>query len=534
MNRLVPALLCCFLAVSATLSGQTIQTLKAEDAEGLPQSGFIENKGQIVDTEGKLRPDVLYKAVLPHSDVYFRRGGVSYVQNSIEGEQIVQYRTDLDFEGANTGVVVSGEGAESARYNFYTGDNIIQDAKSFNKIVYSNVYDNIDLVFYLKETRPGYRQMKYDFIARPGANPDRIKMTYKGAERVSLQDGRVVAQTSIGSLADETPVSFSGAGNVNVVPTAYRLDGNTISFELGVYDAGKPLVIDPLTRQFSINFGGSLLDRSEAVTRDAAGNIYAAGVTRSSNFPATTGAVSSSFSGQTDAIVFSTDNAGALRWATFIGGTLADQANGVVADGNGNINVVGYTVSANFPVTSGAFQSANGGSGDGFYLQLNSTGQLNWASYFGGDKNDQLADVEVDANNNLVIAARVFSAGLATSGADQPNITNTQREAFILKTDNNGQPIWGTYFGGENIDQANAAALDNSGNIYVTGQTRSSNGIATSGAFQTALGGVSQDGFLVKYDANGVKQWSTYFGGTGSEVGNDVATNSAGAFSSSA
>ena len=85
---------------------------------------------------------------------------------------------------------------------------------------------------------------------------------------------------------------------------------------------------------------------------------------------------------------------------------------------------------------------------------------------------------------------------------------------------------WATYYGGTNYDQAYSTAVDGLGNIYITGYTQSTSSIA-SGGFQNTFGGAN-DAFLTKFDANGSRLWATYFGGTGSDIGQAVTVDGAG------
>ena len=102
------------------------------------------------------------------------------------------------------------------------------------------------------------------------------------------------------------------------------------------------------------------------------------------------------------------------------------------------------------------------------------------------------------------------------------------RDAFLVKFNSSGVRQWGTYYGGTGDDKGRSCATDASGNIYLSGYTRSTSGIATTGAHQTTYGGATDDAFLVKFNSSGVRQWGTYYGGTSDDNGYSCATDASG------
>ncbi len=109
---------------------------------------------------------------------------------------------------------------------------------------------------------------------------------------------------------------------------------------------------------------------------------------------------------------------------------------------------------------------------------------------------------------------------IATVGSHQA-IQGGNRDAFIAKFDANGIRQWATYYGGNNEDFGINVITDVSENILIIGHTMSSNAIATSGSHQTIYGG-NRDAFIVKFNANGIRQLATYYGGIGDDWGNGI------------
>jgi hypothetical protein len=104
---------------------------------------------------------------------------------------------------------------------------------------------------------------------------------------------------------------------------------------------------------------------------DGSGNAYVTGVTFSSNFPTTTGALQTSSGGGADAFVSKLNATGtALLYSTFLGGSSTDQGTGIAVDGSGNAYVTGFTLSSNFPTTTGALQTSSGGGEDAFVAKV--------------------------------------------------------------------------------------------------------------------------------------------------------------------
>ena len=107
-------------------------------------------------------------------------------------------------------------------------------------------------------------------------------------------------------------------------------------------------------------------------------------------------------------------------WATFYGGSDDDYGSGVIADAVGNVIITGYTQSSNFPVTPGAFQTINNGfslsagwGGDAFIVKLNSSGNRVWATYYGGNRNEEATSVTSDGAGDIIFTAEFGSSSLS-------------------------------------------------------------------------------------------------------------------------
>ncbi|MBK6410189.1 MAG: SBBP repeat-containing protein [Flavobacteriales bacterium] len=139
-----------------------------------------------------------------------------------------------------------------------------------------------------------------------------------------------------------------------------------------------------------------------------------------------------------------------------------------------------------------------------------------WATYYGSGNDDAAYSTAVDGSGNVYLAGQTKSSGSIASGGHQ-NTIGGNYDAFLVKFDASGVRLWATYYGGGLEDGGYSCAVDGSGNVYLAGYTKSTTAIA-SGGHQGTLGG-DQDAFLVKFNASGVRQWGTYYGGTAYEFG---------------
>ncbi len=255
---------------------------------------------------------------------------------------------------------------------------------------------------------------------------------------------------------------------------------------------------------------GSANDEVLALAVDAAGNAYAGGVTGSDDFPVTGGALQEQFGdGVEDAFLakISADGA-ALVWATYLGGSGPDAVRGVAVDAEGNVFAAGYTASADFPVTEGAFQTAHAGGGasqDAFVAKLNSAGSgLAYSTFIGGAHADQAAAIAVAADGSAYVAGFTESFDFPTTPANCLTGYAGGRDAFVLKLDAAGASLGYSHFlGGRSSDAAEGIALGAGGAAVVTGTTGSANFTTTWDAMRSAYGeghrGMT-DAFLARID----------------------------------
>jgi hypothetical protein len=280
---------------------------------------------------------------------------------------------------------------------------------------------------------------------------------------------------------------------------------------------------------YSTYLGGSNIDSGQAIAVDASGNAYLAGLTRSLDFPVTPGAFQTVAGGGTDGFVAKLNPAGtALVYSTYLAGNGSDAPTGIALDPGGGAYLAGSTLSADFPTTPGAFQTAFAGLGDAFATKLNATGSaLIYSTYLGGGSPDGAGGVAVDSSGQASLMGATQSADFPTSSPIQASLQGTQ-DAFVARLTATGSALgYSTYLGGGGIENGEGIALDAGGSAYLTGATTSAD-FPTANALQGALAG-PVDAYVTKVNPAGTAlAYSSFLGGGGVDQGLGTAVDAAG------
>jgi hypothetical protein len=428
-------------------------------------------------------------------------------------------QVSVRFAGANPNVVIGGLEPLAGKVNFFLGDSAWKtDVPSYSKIVYRGLYQGVDLTYGMTG-----RQVKSEFLVEAGANPGLIRLEYSEPVAVDAK-GNLIS----GDFAEAAPEIYQqiGAARVKIVGRYRILDSYTAGFEIGSYDATKPLVIDPII-SYCTYLGGSSISAITGVAVDASSNLYVTGWTEALNFPIA-GAVQAANQGGVDVIVAKLNSTGtALIYATYIGGKSDDKGAAIAIDSLGQAYVAGSTSSSNFPLVL-SNRSAIGGSTTAFALKLNAAGNtLLYSGYLGGTTYEVATAIAVDASSNAYIAGDTQSSNYPKQNPTQSAIGGGT-DAFITKLNSAGAITFSTFLGGAGNEHAGGIAVDSAGNIFVAGGTSSTNFPVVSPLYG-AIGG-AQDAFVTKIASAGTIAFSTYLGGSGGfpEQANAIALDSAG------
>ena len=339
-------------------------------------------------------------------------------------------------------------------------------------------------------------------------------------------------------------------GEKQEIDGGYVLKGHEVRFRIAAYDHRRPLVIDPVLA-YATYLGGGTQDGGNAIAVDAAGNAYVTGVTDSSDFPISSGAYQSTFTGGafTSSVTFvtkldPTKSGNASRiYSTYLGGSGGDGGFGIAVDLAGNAYVAGLTNSSNFPLSVSPaplpFESANMGGGDGFLTKLNATGSdLLYSTYFGGTAADYPFAIAVDGAGAAYVTGYTYSGNFPVSASAYQSTTATVfNTGFVAKFDpaqsGSASRIYATYLGGSDPSAGFGIAVDAGGHAYVTGYTAASDFPVkpNPGAFQTAgpSSGYYPDAFVTKLNTAGTDlEYSTYLGGSYDDIGRGIAVDGAG------
>ncbi len=452
--------------------------------------------------------------------------------------------------GANPGPRMTGAEELPGISNYFIGSDPEKwrtNVPRYAQVRYQDVYPGVDLIYYGNQ-----RQLEYDFIVAPGADPEPIQLEIQGADQLEIDaTGDLVLHFASGQVRLRKPLIYQnrggqnrggqktsgqeGAGIRQEIAGGYVLLGShQVGFEIEAYDPTQPLIIDPVL-VYSTFLGGDFEDFGKDIAVDAAGNAYVTGETGSTNFP-TASSFQASFGGggfPGDAFVTKLNATGdGIVYSTYLGGSGLDLGEGIAVDTNGNAYVTGNTLSADFP-TASAFRNSNSGGSDAFVTKLNPAGNgILYSTYLGGSNDDFGEDIAVDASGNAYVTGNTnsnnFIALAAFADVVQNGYAGGASDAFVTKFAPTGSAIvYSTYLGGGIDDEGKGIAVDADGNVYVTGVTNSLD-FPTNVPFQPATGGF-HDAFISKLNpvGNGLL-YSTYLGGSGEDSGDGIALDSSG------
>jgi len=436
-----------------------------------------------------------------------------------------RWSLSMKVAGASPRAQVSGFNQLTGKSHYLVGNDRarwLSNVPAYQRVVYSDVYTGIDLVYY-----GGQEALEYDFIVSPGGDPTVIRLAFEGASDKTIDArGDLAVGMPDGGVRFRKPYAYQTIeGHRREVRADYALDPITgeIGFDLASYDRSKTLVIDPVL-VYSTYFGGSGTDFGLGVATDSAGNTYLTGRAGSPDFP-TQNAIQPAPAGHDDAFVAKLDPAGNLIYSTYFGGSAFDQGHAVAVDASGNVHIAGATVSLDFP-TVNAFQTANAstaGNTDVFVTALNPSGtSILFSTYLGGSLSDNPGGIAVDSAG-IHITGLTASTNFPVLNAYQPT-KSSNVDAFVTKLNTSASAlVYSTYLGGTGRDEAKSIALDPSGNAYIAGQTQSSN-FPRVNAFQSVFGG-QEDGFVTKLGPLGTVIYSTYLGGNDQDEARGIAVD---------
>ena len=433
--------------------------------------------------------------------------------------------------GANENAPIAADNELPGHSNYFIGNDRSQwhaGVKQYARVSYNQVYPGVNLAFHGQQ-----KQLEFDFIVAPGADPKTIRFDVSGAKKISTDStGNLVLASTAGDVVLHKPVTYQRNENVQqAVDSRFVVAKNTVSFEVGSYDRSRELVIDPAVT-YATYLGGNAKDDGSAITVNSAGNAYVTGQTKSTNFPSKN-ALQATNAGGFDVFVSELSPDGSsLVFSTYIGGSGDDSGNAIALDASENIFIAGGTGSTNFP-THGAFQGTSGGVIDGFVLELNPGGSaLTYSTLLGGGGTDVISGLALDSSGNAYVVGSTDSTNFPTHNPIQASIVGAS-SGFVTKVNASGNALdYSTYLGGGTGDFAVAVAVDGSGQAYVTGGTKNKtfpvkNALqATCGSDGNCNGGL-YDIFITLFNAAGNDfVYSTFLGGEGNDEGFAIAVDS--------
>jgi uncharacterized protein (TIGR03437 family) len=538
-----------------------------------PQSEFLRLPLSFESNHGQTDPAVKFLSRGDGYALFLTPDSAVFKLRSVPGTSSPEV-VRMKLAGANSRAKISGAQTLPGAVNYFIGNDPNKwttSVSTFGRVTYRQIYPGIDLVYYGTQ-----RQLEYDFIVAPGADPKQINLEFAGAKPTLGPQGNLALTLDGSPLTFRKPVIYQTiAGKKQMIAGHYKLAGDRVQFVLGKYDHNRALVIDPVL-DYLTYLGGSNADlvgnttyspagnTTQGMVVDQTGNVYVTGSTESTDFPVQSPIQAANTSNGYTGFVSKLNAAGSqLIYSTYIGGSVLGDATttrpyAIAVDSSGNAYVTGFTNSPKFPVTAGAYQTVCGtlfnnesncpGAQSAFLTKLSSSGSLVYSTFL-GHSNEGAVAVAVDSQGQAYVAGdsgdQCVSSGPVNCFPTTPNAVlpgstfNTtlnpgnfnQGSAFIAVFDATGANLLysslyggnGSSAGNEHPTFASGVAVDSSGHFYLAGTTASNQLPVTAGAFQTTYYGnpkpgfgTSSRGFVAKFNpvSSGASlAYATYVGG---------------------
>ena len=469
----------------------------------------------------------------------------------------------LHLVGANSGSRITGINPLQGKVNYFIGNDPKKwrtDVRTYARVRYAQVYPGVDLVFYGNQ-----RQLEYDFVVAPGADPKSIRFNLQGAQKLHMDSkGDLILSIPDGEVTLQKPRVYQVVnGERREIAGSYILTkDHQVGFSVAAYDRREPLILDPVLN-YSTYLGGTGTEQGLGIAVDATGDAFIAGITFSTDFPTTAnaqnqGPLASNAKGA--AFVTEMNPTGTVQiYSTYLAGSTGESARAIALDPSGKIYITGQTTSIDFPTTSNALkQSPNPTNtfGTSFIAKIDPTlsgaASLVYSSYLGGNGGDFGLGIAADANGNAYVTG--FTGASPGAGPANFPVLNAFQATPNDATDGNGfltridttksgtnSLIYSTYLGGTGINAVNVGfadsglgvAADTSNNAYIVGATASNDFPTTAAnAFQpnaplAITNGKSSTVFISRIDTtksgSASLVYSSYLGGEVSDFGKAIA-----------
>ncbi len=454
----------------------------------------------------------------------------------------------VKFTGSNPSVQFLPEKPTGEKSNYFLGDdpNLWKmGVGSYGSVFGKGLYPGVDIRYYSSGDR-----MKYDLFVAPGTDPSKIKMTYEGVDQMSIKNGHLVLETSVGASRELPPYAYQIInGQKKEVACAYVLKGNQLSFSIKEYDKTATLVIDPVL-VFSTYTGSRSSNWGFTAAPGPDGSLYAGGIVFGVGYPVSTGALQSNFGGGTGQGNIGGIDIGLTRFSpdgktrvfsTYLGGSGDEFPHSIYVDPQGNPVILGRTTSSNFPTKNNNKVGPLGGT-DIFVSKLSADGKsllggiliggagLDGANidaaispgpksllYNYGD--NARSEVILDKSNNVYVASSSMSNDFPVRNASQSTIGGGQDGVLMKLSPDLSTIFFSTYIGGNDDDAAFVLSLNPLNNsIYVAGATKSGNfpGNKTGTIGPGLQGGI--DGFVTVFSNSGTRGIGTFLGTDATDI----------------
>lgn len=578
--------------VYLTVKYEMIEYITPPSTETCPGNfAYYENNGQVIGTDQTDVPNVKYYTQNQFPDIYMQNNKINYVFLKSHQDHSISdtiHRIDLSFQnGLSTKVYKISP--RIAAYNNYFKPWCPNGITSFGyqRLLYPEIYNDVDLMWYGNESGS-----KLYYTCKVGSRPTDIIMKFDGATSITiLGNGKLKIISSVGNVIYDVASAFQIDNSGNIVtlawsPTYTSAGTGKVKFTLGSYNTALPLIIemkllgnpDPIIGCdhnicWSTYYGHVRDEAAWDVTTDVAGNSYICGTTGSSEFPVLLN-IQTLLGNFSDAFVLKFNELNERQWATWYGGATVntgsinsqETAYAIAIGTNMDIIFAGTTPDMDFPVkdfdasnTDDYYKDESDGNETGFIASLNTSGNLKlWGTYIENPvpvEDEVIYDVVVDAASKKIYAVgqnAVASSVFGPAGSYQQS-SSYNRTGSIIMFNEDYEVEWSSYYGAgqsssvpsDNWDKIQSAALDPSGNLYLTGTTRASSTISCSTPSQqdqfpvcNSIGatffqdvntggnfGLNFDAYVAKFNTTHALEYASLFRGNGNDYGNAIAVS---------